>query len=339
MLRTALIGFGGYGARLAREIVDDPNGRLSAVVDIDSGTLDRASKELDLDRSNLYTDERTMYEETALDAVVIATPPAFHDDQIHEAFDRGLNVLCEKPVVVRRPAAERLRDRVAESDLTFMAGYQRHLNPGFIRARERYQGDHVPSHVVGELTQNWTAYFKQGTNWRTDPDIGGRGHLFSVGTHVVESVLWLTGLRPVAVSAEMEFHDDANLIDKKSSMTVRFANGAVGTFADSAVAPVTREHIHVWDDDGAVYLDGEGWGRRALTVIDATGGERQPDLPYDESPTKFGVFAESALADTEPPATADDVLAVTALLDAAYESAPTGERVEIDPVSYTSRHE
>lgn len=333
MLRTALIGFGGYGARLAQEIVDDPNGQLSAVVDVDPGTLDRASKALDLDRSDLYTDDQTMYEETALDAVVIATPPVFHNDQIHEAFDRGLHVLCEKPVVVRRPDAKRLRDYVEESELTFMPGYQRHLNPGFVAARERYQGDHTPSHIVGELTQNWTAYFKQGSNWRTDPDIGGRGHLFSVGTHVVESVLWMTGLRPVAVNAEMEFHDDANLIDKKSSMSVRFANGAVGTFADSAVAPVTREHIHVWDDDGAVYLDGEGWSHRSLTTVDSTGGERQPDLAYGESPTKFEAFAESVLSDTEPPATADDVLAVTALLDAAYESARTEERVEVDPIS------
>jgi len=322
---------GGIGAHLAREVREHPDGELAAVVDVDREKLQRANEEFGVDESALYTDADEMYADTDLDAVIIATPPGLHDDQIHEAFDRGLHVLCEKPVVVDQSAARRLLDRVTDSDLTFMAGYQRHLNPGFVAARERYlDGDHEPSHVTGELTQDWTDHFERGTNWRMDPELGGRGHLFSVGTHVLESVLWITGLTPEAVSAEMEFHDDEGLIDKKASLTIRFENGAVASLADSAVAPVTREHIHVWDDEGAVYIDGEDWGRRYLTLIEDDGTERQPDLGYENAPTKFAAFAESIQTGEDPPATAEDVYVVTALLEAAYESARTGDRVAVD---------
>jgi predicted dehydrogenase len=331
MLRTGLIGMGGIGAHLAREVRDHPDGELAAVVDVDREKLQRANEEFDVDESALFTDADEMYAGTDLDAVIIATPPGLHDDQIHAAFDRDLHVLCEKPVVVEQSAARRLRDRVADGDLTFMAGYQRHLNPGFVAARERYlEAGHEPSHVTGELTQDWTYHFETETNWRMDPELGGRGHLFSVGTHVLESVLWITGLTPETVSAEMEFHDDEGLIDKKASLSIRFENGAVASLADSAVAPVTREHIHVWDDEGAVYIDGEDWGRRYLTVIDEEGDERQPDLGYDDAPTKFAAFADAVQTGEDPPATVGDVYVVTALLEAAYESARTGDRITVD---------
>lgn len=331
MLRTAILGAGGIGTHLAREVSAHPDGTIAAVVDVNEDALDDLAAEHDLDESVLFTDESVMYEATDLDAVIIATPPAFHDDQIDAAFERDLHVLCEKPVVVERAAAERLHERVADSELVFMAGYQRHLNPGFVAAYERYhEAGYEPTFMTGELTQDWRHHFESGTNWRTDPEIGGRGHLFSVGTHVLESVLWLTGLTPTAVSAEMEFHDDEQYIDTKSSLTVRFENGAVASFADSAVASATREHIHVWDDEGAVYLEGVDWGQRELTLVESDGSERVPDLAYDDAPSKFAAFAAAIESGEEPPATAEDVLVVTALLDAAYESARTGERVAVD---------
>jgi len=331
VLRTAILGAGGIGTHLAREVSAHPDGTIAAVVDVNEDALDDLAAEHDLDESVLFTDESVMYEATDLDAVIIATPPAFHDDQIDAAFERDLHVLCEKPVVVERAAAERLHERVADSELVFMAGYQRHLNPGFVAAYERYhEAGYEPTFMTGELTQDWRHHFESGTNWRTDPEIGGRGHLFSVGTHVLESVLWLTGLTPTAVSAEMEFHDDEQYIDTKSSLTVRFENGAVASFADSAVASATREHIHVWDDEGAVYLEGVDWGQRELTLVESDGSERVPDLAYDDAPSKFAAFAAAIESGEEPPATAEDVLVVTALLDAAYESARTGERVAVD---------
>jgi predicted dehydrogenase len=201
--------------------------------------------------------------------------------------------------------AERLRDRVDGSDLAFMAGYQRHLSPAYVAVRERYaDGDHEPSHVVGDLTQDWTHHFESGADWRTDPEVGGRGHLFSVGTHVVESVLWATGLTPTAVSAEMEF-------------------------ADSAVAPVTREHVHFWDADGALYVDAEDWGDQRLTMVEAGSTERRHAAGEGTRRDKFAAFVDAVETGEDPPATAGDVYRVTALLDAAYESARTGERVAV----------
>lgn len=331
MFTIGIIGTGEIGVNLAQEVLDHPKTEIGAIVDVNEGTLGRAAEELGVSKTACYTDEAVMYDEHDLDAVILSTPPTFHYDQILDAFEHDVHVLCEKPVVVDLSEARDVVELTEQKSNVLMAGYQRHLNPGFVAARERWRdSDLEPTFVTGELTQDWTDYFEQGTNWRVDPAIGGRGHLFSVGTHVVESILWMTDLVPEAVSADMTFYDDAGKIDMQSSLNVRFENGALASLSDSGTTPATREHIHVWDDDGAVYLDGANWEPCRLTLCAADGTETEPDLDYDEMASKVAAFVEAIETGTEPPATATDVLRVTALLEAAYESARRNEQVPVD---------
>lgn len=46
----------------------------------------------------LYTDFRAMLDTESLDFVDIATPPNVHPEMVGEAADRGLHVLCQKPI-------------------------------------------------------------------------------------------------------------------------------------------------------------------------------------------------------------------------------------------------
>jgi len=70
-------------------------------------------------------------------------------------------------------------------------------------------------------------------------------------------------------------------------------NGAVAELTDSAVAPVTREHVHVWDDEDAVYIDSEGWARRQMTFIEDDGSEHRLVAPSDEQSTKVEAFVDA----------------------------------------------
>lgn len=331
MHRIAIVGMGGFGSNLARQVDAHPDATLAAVVDVAEENLVAAAEHHGLPDEALFTDDAAMYDAADPDAVLVATPPAFHLEQVERALENDCHVLCEKPVVMDTDEAVALRDLERSTDRVVMTGYQRHLNPGFVHARERWRdGGPEPTFVTGELTQDWRDVFESGENWRTDPEVGGYGHLFSVGTHVVESVLWLTGLTPASVSAEMTFHDDAGRIDEQASLAVRFENGATATLADTATAPATREHIHVWDDAGAVYLEGENWGRRHLTVYDGDNEDVTPAVDYERTPSKVAAFLDAVESGSEPASTVQDAVRVTALLEAAYEAANEGRRVDVD---------
>lgn len=238
MVRIALLGLGGFGRRLAQQLLEQPTATLEAVFDVDTDALEAAVDEFGVEEDACYTDESKLYAERDVDAVVIAPPPAFHHRQISGAADRGLHVLCEKPVAV--------------------------------------------------------------------------------------------DLEPAAVAAEMTFYDEGREIDQEATLSIRFENGTLASMSDTATAPTARERIRIWDDDGALALTSRDWGRPSLTAIDADGTETECAVDRGEGIGKVEAFVEAIESGTEPPATVEDVVRVTALLDAAYESARTGERVAVD---------
>lgn len=333
--RIGVVGLGEHGSRHAADAMRTDGVGLAAIAEVDDGRRRAAGEEFDVAESARYADTGAMLADARLDAVVIASPPAFHCDQIVAALEAGLHVCCEKPLVVTAEAARDVAERVAAGSEVLLVGYQRHWNPGYVAARERWhRAGHEPRFATGELVQDWRHHFDSGSDWRTDPEVAGYGHLFSVGTHVLESMLWATGLGPASVSAEMAFFDDdrpvgERRIDQQASLSIRFQNGATATMADCATATAHREHLHVWDDDGGAALEARHWEPPRLSVVDADGTERTPDLDYEGVPSTIETFVAS-IETGDPPATAEDALRVTALLEAAYESAQTGERVDVE---------
>ncbi len=96
MKRTAIIGLGTvtkyYLCGLEASRVLD----LCAVCD---AREDAASRNT-FSQYPFYTDYKKMLNEEALDLVIISTPPATHFEIAAYALERGIDVICEKPVVL-----------------------------------------------------------------------------------------------------------------------------------------------------------------------------------------------------------------------------------------------
>ncbi|GAB3033456.1 Gfo/Idh/MocA family protein [Natronobiforma cellulositropha] len=333
MTRLALVGAGGFGTHLAHAVDAHPTATLVAVADVDPTARTEAAATFGLESDACFETDADCYEAADPDGVIVATPPALHLPQLRRALERDCHVLCEKPVVCDLAEARTLAALADASEATVMAGYQRHLDPAFRAGYDRWHdGDAEPTFVTGELTQNWHHHFERGTDWRLDPDLGGRGHLFSVGTHVLESLLWMTGLTPERVTAQMTFYDDERHIDTQAAVTIRFENGALASLADTATAATERERLRIWDDDGAFELSARDWDRPTATLIDAAGAESPLEVDHESARGTIDAFVDVIDAGAEPPATVTDVCRVSALLDAIYEAAETGDSVAVDRV-------
>jgi len=328
-VKIGVTGTGGLGMTLSRGINGTEKGKVVAVADVDDENLTQAGEELGISSEYRFSDHEEMLDNTGLDGVAIATPHTLHYDQTIAALERSIDTLCEKPLCTDLKKAKDLVRRSERADATLTVGYQRHLDGAFQRARnelENQVGD--PQFLTAEVTQDWIAH--QRGAWRTDPDLSGGGQLYDTGSHLVDVVLWTTTLEPVSVNAQMMFDDADRRVDKQAALDVQFHNGAVATISVSGDAPCVREHFHAWGSEGGFYIDGEGWDPRELTYINPDGDEHQPSLKGYGDRTKAEAFIETIVDGTEPPATARDALKVTALTEAAYESARTGHRVDID---------
>ncbi|WP_101295795.1 Gfo/Idh/MocA family protein [Halegenticoccus soli] len=319
-----VVGYGWLGGVLAGQIRDHERAKVVCVADVSAEARRRAGAELDLPARSLYEEYDDLLATEELDAVVVATPHVFHHEQVAAALDAELDVLCEKPLCVEPRNAKEIVDRVETSDRTVMLGYQRHLSGAYRTARRRIAestGDIV--YVDAEITQPYMDLF--GGTWRTDPELSGGSVTYDTGNHLIDGLLWTTGLTPVSVSAEMAFEDGDRRVESDAALSVAFEGGVTGTVAVSGRTPRFTERIRVWTEDEEIRFNED-----EVVTLDEDGNEWRPRVDRGDDPTKVEAFVDAIESGDEPPATARDSFRSVALTAAAYEAARTGRRVDVD---------
>lgn len=326
-LRFALIGAGRRGMFHAAQIDSSRRATVVAAMDVSETARADAGDRLDLSGESLYDSHELLLAEETLDAVFIASPHTLHYEQITAALDHGLHVLCEKPLTTDIEHAKELVQRSEETDQVLMPGYQRHVDPAYVTARRQWQArDASPTMLTAEISQYWVQHHAD--TWRTNPALSGGGILYDTGSHVLDALLWVTDFTPTAVTAEMTFLDDAQRVDTSASLLIEFEEGVTATVSIGGHAGGVREHQHLWDADRGLFIEGEGWDLRSLSVIEDD--EEQDIELVGEERTKVEAFLDTICDGVELPATVHDAMRVTVLTEAAYEAARSGDSVSVD---------
>ncbi|MFE4625682.1 Gfo/Idh/MocA family protein [Streptomyces mirabilis] len=107
LLGVAVLGAGHMGADHVRRIDRVVNGaRVAAVADPDTGRAKDAVT--GIDGVSVHTEVAAALDAPGVQAVLIASPGPAHEEAVLAAFDRGLPVLCEKPMVPESAGALRV---------------------------------------------------------------------------------------------------------------------------------------------------------------------------------------------------------------------------------------
>ena len=133
MLRFGLIGTGRIGSMHARNLAANPRVELAYVYDIDEPAARKAAEGAG---ARPVPDIATILSDTAVDAVLIASPTNTHVDLIAQAALAGKAVLCEKPIDLDIQRANRCRDQIADCEVAIQIGFNRRFDPshGALRA-------------------------------------------------------------------------------------------------------------------------------------------------------------------------------------------------------------
>ncbi len=130
-LRVGLVGAGKMGADHARRIHERvSNAELVAIGDPD---LDRASRAASgIEGCRTHGDPAEVISSSDVDAVVLATPGATHEPLLLAAIERGIPVLCEKPLTPDSKSALRVveAERAAGRRLV-QVGFMRRFDPEY----------------------------------------------------------------------------------------------------------------------------------------------------------------------------------------------------------------
>ncbi len=187
ILNVAVVGLG-TGRRYLAALREMKRARLVAICDTDATCLDRYAAEYGVKG---YTDYAELLANETLDAVCICTPDHFHRDMVLAAFEKGLDVFCEKPLALHANECEEMIRAARASGRQLMVGQVCRFTPAFVKAKEL-----VDAGMIGELTfvesEYAHDYSHMGTCWRSDPKVMRHG-VTGGGCHAVDLLRWIAG--------------------------------------------------------------------------------------------------------------------------------------------------
>lgn len=87
-----------------------------------------------------------------IDAVIIASPTAFHFDHIKIAAREGKHIFCEKPIDLSYEKVEMVRELIDKSGIQFMVGFNRRFDPHINQLKSAYDNGQVGNARILKIT-------------------------------------------------------------------------------------------------------------------------------------------------------------------------------------------
>ena len=208
----------------------------------------QTGQRLGLDRERLYRDHNEMAEQEAaredgIDYVIICSPNYAHYAAAKAFLERGIHVVCDKPLTVTVEEAEELAQLAQEKGLLFAVSYAYAQCPAVKQAQLMVQNGDIGEIqvVMAEYPMGWLAapVEQEGeVPWRTDPKQSGISNCVGdIGTHIENTVAYITGLEIEELCARLDnFGGDNRPLDTNAHVLVKYKSGAVGNYWCSQVA-------------------------------------------------------------------------------------------------------
>jgi len=232
-VRLGLIGLGNIGQHHAAYLSAGKVSRaeLTAVCDAVPTKLEKYKP------LKTFSDPEELMKSGLVDAVIIATPHYQHTTLGIAAFEKGLHVMCEKPISAHKADAERLIGaHQRRPELVFAGMFQLRAEPRYLKIQKLIKsGELGPIVRMSWIMTDWfrtEAYYASG-GWRATWKGEGGGVLLNQCLHNLDAMQWLLGM-PARVRGFCQlgrFHD----IEVEDNVTayLEYTNGATGTFVSS----------------------------------------------------------------------------------------------------------
>jgi predicted dehydrogenase len=343
-VRFGIIGVGGV-SRLAYlpRLSTHPKATLVAVADVSREAVDRAMADYNVPFG--YTDYLEMIERENLDAVAVCTPNKFHAPISINALNKGLHVLCEKPMALN-PAECRDMMQAAEASGKTLGIAYRYRHKPTSQAAKRV----IESGELGEIY----AVRVQGLRRRgipswgvfTNKELQGGGALVDFGVHLLDLALWLVGNpRLVEVMGTTSqrigsrpnvniwgpWNHEAFTVEDQAMAMIRLENGGAIQLEVSWALniPASVENISISGTEGGLELQPFSINKAAHGMLLDMTPNWMPNEQRVDWESQFDDFIDALLEGRQPLVKPEEALKVSELVDAIYRSAESRQAVQL----------
>jgi predicted dehydrogenase len=281
----------------------------------------------------------SMVDELSPDFVDIATPPATHLELVREASNRGLAILCQKPLAPTLAEARQLVAATQDHQVRLMVHENFRFQPWYREIKQL-----LDQRVIGETLFSITFRSRLGDGWGDDAYLNRQPYfrdmpqllVYETGVHFIDTFRYLAG-EIDGVYAALKRLNPVIRGEDRALLVFHFASGALGVWdanryneCNHPDPRYTFGEMLVEGSGGTIrlYLDGR------LTIQPLGEPEREHNYVHERRGfagdcvhATLKHFVQCLISGTEFETHGVDYLRTLCVQDAVYESAQRGEMV------------
>ncbi|MEP7136621.1 MAG: Gfo/Idh/MocA family oxidoreductase [Chloroflexota bacterium] len=294
-----IIGAGMYGKILMRYFQQDERANITWVNSASEATTKSAAEEFGIEKWT--TDYSDILADPAVDAVIIATPPFLHAEQLEAALHAGKHVLLEKPMAESLESVRRIVKAVESApSLKVLEASCRHTR---LTRKFKFIKDIIDSGKLGEVyhihhnSLGRTTFIEYNPNgaWAMDKKLAGGGPFVDRGVYDLSFHLGLLNDAPQLKSMQSFTRNDLRDMSKYVAFSDVEQHGAAWMQFDTGLTYYyengggvhnetpnetrlygtkggLRFHHYSWDSNEVEFFTTEnGEPRKETLTVDTTG--------------------------------------------------------------------
>jgi predicted dehydrogenase len=189
-MQFGLIGAGCIGQIRARALANLGDCSLIAIADTDPLRARAITSEKAV---GIFTDYRDLLACSDVQAVIVSTPPQFHEEIVTAALESGKHVICEKPLANTIDSCRRMVRVSRTTGMTLATGFNHRYFPSV-----QYLKHVIDAGLIGELDHvrafaGHTGLSEFRNAWEYDKKVMGGGALMDVGIHIIDLTRYILG--------------------------------------------------------------------------------------------------------------------------------------------------
>jgi predicted dehydrogenase len=324
VVRFGIIGCGRIAQSHLQALASQPEAKLTVAVETRPAAGQAVAAE---HRCALFTDYLEPAVADLVDAVIIVTPPNLHHGVAKHFLERGIHVLCEKPLTITSSDALDLVKLSREKDVQLMMASKFRYVDDIIKAKAIVESGILGRVIVYE--NSFCSKINMADRWNSNKAVAGGGVLIDNGSHSADIARYLLG--PIA-QVQAQLGTMAQGLEVEDTVRVQFLSrsGVLGSFDLSwSITKDSKNYIQIFGSEGTLQL---GW-KGSRYCQDGSSKWISFGNGYDKNrsfSSQHANFIDCLKGRDKPLISGEDSLASVEFVETAYRAAGTGQWLRIE---------
>jgi len=191
-----------------------------------------------------------------IDCIIVASETNKHADLAIAAMEAGKGVLLQKPMAITLADCDRIIEMADRTGVWFSMAFQMRCDPQNIKMKELVQSGAIGRlgtirrrHCIPVLFSE--AFVNGPSHWHTTAE-ANKGMFFDDATHALDWLVWMFGVSPVSVTAEIDNVLTDAAPDDTGAAIFRYPDGMFALIYNASVTWVGENTTEIYGDKGVI---------------------------------------------------------------------------------------